>query len=198
MTVYRARLNMTLLDGQAMQPSIVWQQVGGVGTVVPVTITEDLSQFMVTIYGPFTPRFAQDTVYNSCEVFAIDETTGDETSIGEFTLTGGGQAVGQASPNQCALTVFASVEGGGRKSRKNTSGFTETDLAGNEWGAALLAQAAVFGSRWVETRLGTQTGVSWRPGIWSRTDGIFKALTGTFEVASLIGSADSRKPGVGI
>lgn len=138
-----------------------------------------------------------DTVSSPlCEVWIVDEPTGDLTPVGDNALTWVPTNANDVFPNGvaaiCALkTTETDVTG-----RKFIAGFSDTKAIDNNLSVGAVADLAEFGIDWAANYVDAND-VEFNSGVYSGTKSAFYPSSGTIVANAIVGYQRRRKPGVG-
>ena len=161
-------------------------------------ITDDLEEYINDIYNEFEDQMHNDIAGDEIKVYEYDTVHDDWDEIGTGVVnlnpTGGTNYMPHGTAfQQNFFTLDPDVQG-----RKYWGGFTEQVFSDGDWGASLLAAGVDTAANVINTHVGTATGSTFQPVVWSPTQGDAKVYSGVVASNAIVSYQRRRKPGVGI
>lgn len=101
-------------------------------------------------------------------------------------------------PRGAAALLNARTTDPDTNGKKYIGGTIEGMLENGLWSAAMLAALVGYGGEWVTAFVGPASGADYTPGIWSPTNTVFTAMSGTVIIPTMPAYQRRRKRGVGI
>lgn len=197
-TIIKIAQNYLLPDEQTAV-NVFWQEVNnnaGPGDLDDDDVLDAVANWLDQLYAEVVASLADVIVSTICEVWTVNEATGDLTPVGDAATTWDGTSVNDPLPNGvagiCTLkTTETDVTG-----RKFLAGYHDTAADDNNLIVAALARLVDFAINWA-TQYIDPNDVILDPGVYSTVLASFFGATGTIVANAIVGYQRRRKPGVG-
>lgn len=169
-----------------------------VGTGDEADITDDAVGYVDKIYANHDAQMDHEITGDEVKVYEYDAVDADWDEIGTGALTVTTASTADYLPHGVALlqtfyTLEPDVQG-----RKFWGGFGEGNQADGSWTGTVLTQIVLTAADVVTTYIGTETGSTYQPIVWSPTRGTGYAYSGVVTTNTICSYQRRRKPGVGI
>lgn len=184
--------------GDIMQNVYALQITGGGGPWDDDDVLDDLEDYADAMYANLTIHVVDEV--NGNEIFGYRWDSGDQ----DFDLFGtepwawDPSSTDSQLPRGVASFLKAPTTNPDVQGRKYLGGHAEDVLAQGVWTAGLIAALALFGGDWVTPLIGTLTGATLTPGVWSVKLSQFFPFTAEVGVVTIPAYQRRRKRGVGI
>lgn len=197
-TILRVVASLVFPDDVIMQNVFHIVLTNIVGSGDEDDVTTDLEEYAQLIYDELEGSMSDQMAGSEIKCYEYDsiDDDWDEIGTGALVIVGGGSA--DFMPHGTALlqlfyTLDPDVQG-----RKFWGGLTESSHADGDWTAGVIASAVLAAAEIVGTFVGTGTGNSYQPGVWSPTNGLMVVYSGVVATPAVVAYQRRRKPGVGI
>lgn len=169
---------------------------GNLGVGEYAAAEADISAWLTDMYDEMLGSLHDDYTIGSYVVSSVDLPTGTVTELftAAYSWTGGINL--EELPNQVSGSVYIGVTGTNRKARKSIAGVAGVHVSGNLWNAVGLDNLLDFAQQWTDGP-GFVAGAAATTVMWSRLNQIVHDADGMVAANVVVGSADTRKPGVG-
>jgi hypothetical protein len=161
-------------------------------------VVTDLVTWVETMYTELNTRISTTASSSDIKVYEYDANDEDWDEVGTDVWTDGFSNVEDMLPHGCAALLHARTTDPDTQASKYIAGFSEVSCLDSDLNAPVITDLGDFGEAWVTAFVGTETGGTFGPGVWSTADAVFKLFSGTYVVNGLISYQRRRKPGVGI
>lgn len=161
-------------------------------------VLTDIGSWLDDLFTSLDVTVDNEVLAGEFTVYQFDPADVDWDEVGSdsgaWTFAGASEMLPHGVAGQVdVLTTDPDVRG-----RKYIPGIVEGAQEESTLAAAHVANLADFAALWIADYAGTATGGTFIPGIWSPTQGTFRAMLGTAIVNTILGYQRRRKPGVGI
>jgi hypothetical protein len=161
-------------------------------------VVTDLVTWVETMYANLNSFVADAVVGSDIKVYEYDDNDLDWDEVGTDTWADGFANTDDMLPHGCAALAHARTFDPDTQAGKYVPGFSEVACLDSDLTGAAVTAMANYCDDWVTAFVGTETGGTFGPGVWSTADAVFKLFIGTYVVNSVVSYQRRRKPGVGI
>lgn len=194
------RVVATLLwsDGNVMQNVFNAVVTGGGSPWADADIVLDAVTWLDTMYDNLLTSIADTIDGSQAQVYKYDSVDDDwdEVATGPWLWTP--TNADSELPRGVAALINLKTTDPDVSGKKYVGGFTEAGLTDGLWPALILSQLLSFGQDWYDPFVGSDSGASWAPGIWSVVDTVFKLAGSTLIIPTIPAYQRRRKRGVGV
>lgn len=158
----------------------------------------DLSEYAEKLWDTLTAQMSEDVDPTEVESYIWDSVGLDWDRIGSEVFTKVFLNASDMLPHGVAGIVIGRTTDPDVNGRKYIGGMTEPSVVNSSWISSTLLAYLDFAAAYVGSFLGTATGSSYTPGVWSGKDLVFVPFRDSYIVNGIAGYQRRRKPGVGI
>lgn len=196
--ILRVVCTMVGSDSNIMQNVFNAVVTGSGGPFDDADVVSDLNDWLDDMYGNISVYLPAALDPSESIMYLYDSVDDDWDEIGSdvptFTSTG---ALAQL-PRGVATLINAKTSDPDVNGKKYIPGPTEGEWDGSTWGSPYLTALAAFALDWYTAFVGSASGATFTPSIWSPTRTNAYVLSGTFVIPTIPAYQRRRKPGVGI
>jgi len=185
-------------DGNIMQNVYAAQISGGGGPWDEDDVLDDLEDWADAMYANIVAFITTDCGGNEVFGYKWDAPNQDWDLFGAEPWTFNPTDAGSQNPRGVAAFLKAPTEDPDVQGRKYIGGTTEPSLINGIWVAGYIAALVLYGGDWITPFIGTLTGATITPGVWSVVNLAFKAFQNEASVITIPAYQRRRKRGVGI
>jgi len=161
-------------------------------------VVDDLVEWIDDIYAELVSEIATAIDGDEIKVYEYDAADDDFDEIGSGVMTLAAAGGTEMMPHGVAFmqtykTLDPDIDG-----RKYWGGFVEASHIDGDWWSGTLANGVDVANIVINTVTGGTTGNSYQPIVWSPTQKIGQAYSGTVIHNAVVAYQRRRKPGVGI
>jgi hypothetical protein len=197
-TILRIVAVMLFPDSSIMQNVFAAVLTSAGGSSDEQDVTDDMVEYMEAVYANHVNQLDQDLTASEVIVYEWDAADEDWDELGSNSWTVAFNADSILLPRGVALVVNYNTSDPDVQGRKYFGGFTEASWEQGSWDAGLLTAAAAAAVDIVTTFVGTNTGATFQPVVWSPTQQTARFYTGAVIINAVAGYQRRRKPGVGV
>lgn len=161
-------------------------------------VVDDLADWLDDIYTEIDSQMDTEITPSLVQVYVYDSVDDDWDEVGTGALSFTPASAQEMLPHGVAAVLHARTVDPDVLATKYFAGFTEPMQDASSWGSGTTAAVLLAGLQWVTEHVGSATGSSFQPGVWSVAQTAFKAFSGTIVLNGDAGYQRRRKPGVGI
>ena len=195
--ILRVVCTIAALDGNVIQNVFNAIVTGSGGPFQESDIADDLNDWMDNVFGNMSAHIAADFDPSESTSYVYDPTDNDWDEIGSASPTFTTTNVNNALPRGVAMLINAKTSDPDVNGKKYVGGLTEGGWDGLDWNAGLVTAMGLFGFDWFTPFVGSASGATMTPAIWSPTRTAAYVLSGTFVIPTMASYQRRRKPGVG-
>lgn len=196
--ILRIVMNFTW-DGGSIQQNVYNCKIGGSGGPFDAQdVCDDMADWMDNLYDNVKASMSQDLTSGLATVYVWDPVDGDWDELGSGNPAFSCSSVGDVLPYGIAAMIRANSTDPDVQGRKYLGGFTEDQQSDGSWGASPLTYFLAFGADWVAQFVGSTSGATFDPGVWSASSSTFYAFIANYIVNAIANYQRRRRPGVGI
>lgn len=198
-TVLRVVAELLWDDGEINQNVYALEITGGAGPYDDSDVVDDCLEWVQGLYDEIELYVAAELDGNSVTVYKWDVPGQDWDEVGTvaWSITAGGSAT-TGLPRGVALLCTAKSEDPDIDARKYLPGMVEGALSSETWSAPLLAAAVSYAAAWVTAIVGTTSGATFTPIVWSVANLALEYLVDHYIVSGIPAYQRRRKNNVGI
>ena len=160
-------------------------------------VVDDCADWLDDIFGTILSQLDTELTPSLVQVYIYDSVDDDWDEVGTSVMTWTPASAQEMLPHGVAAILHARTVDPDVLATKYIAGLTEPMQDASNWGSGTTANLLLAGLQWVTEHIGSATGSSFQPGVWSVAQTAFKAFTGTVSVNGDAGYQRRRKPGVG-
>lgn len=161
-------------------------------------VVDDLAEWLEDAYALLDGFIDTSVALTDIKVYVYDSIDDDWDEVGQASIGLGFSGAPDMLPHGVAYLTHAKTTDPDVQAGKFVGGFTEGGQSDGIWLAAINTVMATWGAAWVTSFIGTLTGGTFGPGVWSVAQHVFKLFNGTIVLNSIPAYQRRRKPGVGI
>lgn len=162
-----------------------------------IDAADDLIEHWTGIFSAIVSLQPPPWVWTVLEIANINNITGVETKRVERSIGAVGTGAGGQLPSFTAALWSLPVASNPRNAKMFMPGFSEIDTTDQQWDAGQIASFMVAANVWATEFVGTLTGITFTPGMWSNTNKVFHDALGVSIVESFVSHQVRRKVGRG-
>ena len=168
------------------------------GSTDDTDTVDDMVEWMEGMYANMSGNLHQDITTSEVVVYVYDPVDDDWDEVGRSPWTLTTNSGTHLLPRAAAALIAAESLDPDVTGRKYLGGLTEGGYENSAWVAAVLTNLGLFAADWVAQFVGTTTGGTFTPAVWSVPLGAVQAFNGVTFINSVAAYQRRRKPGVGI
>lgn len=168
------------------------------GSSAEVDVVADMADWLEDMYFHLLAYISDTATSTDVKVYEYDDIDDDWDEVGSDTWTAAFGNAEQMLPNGVAVIVHARTTDPDVQGTKYLGGMGEDRVHENDIAGALATVALDFLDEWITPFVGSASGATFTPVIWSPTGTVAVAMSGTGYVNAQVGYQRRRKPGVGI
>lgn len=197
-TIIKIAQNYLLPDEQTAV-NVYWAEVNnnaGPGDLADADVLVAVSNWLDLLYAEVVATMADVVISTICEVWTVNEVTGDLTPVGDEATTWDGTSVNDPLPNGVSAICSMKTSETDVTGRKFLAGYHDTAADDNNLITTALVRLVDFALYWA-TQYVDANDVVLDPGVYSTALASFFGATGTIIANAIVGYQRRRKPGVG-
>jgi len=198
-TQLRIVASMNWSDGEINQNVFNVELTGGAGPYDDFDVVDDCLEYIEGVYDNIELYMADEIDGSSITVYKFDEVNEDWDEVGSnsWSLSTGGTA-GTGLPRGVAFLLTAKSEDPDIDARKYLPAMVEGALTDENWVAALVLAALDFAADWVTAIVGSTSGATLTPVVWSVAKLAATYLVDHYLASNIPAYQRRRKNNVGI
>lgn len=161
-------------------------------------VVDDIADYLDALYLAVADEMSDQVVLNEVKCYLWDTVGLDWDEIGSAALTITPNDTGHMLPHGVAAVVTGRTVDPDVNGRKFFPGYGENSQIESTLNGAAITALLVAAAIWVTPFVGTATGSTFDPGVWSVVQVAFKKFVDHIIVNGIMGYQRRRKPGVGI
>lgn len=189
---------MSWIDGDIMQNVFNAEIASGSGPFDAADVLDDMVSWMDDVYANLTTSAVNELDGSEVRVYVYDTGEADWDEVGIDLWTWDPSNVEDELPRGIALLLNAKTTNPDVSGKKYFGGLGEAAVDDGLFGAGLVAVGASIAVDWFTDFVGSETGATFDPGVWSPTRSDFFPMSGTVIIPSIPAYQRRRKNGVGI
>ena len=158
----------------------------------------DMGEWLENLYGDIILDVISGVVAGGVKVYEYDSVDDDWDEVGAGSWTDAFENADEMLPHGVAAVCHARTTDPDVHATKYLGGYGENICAASDLVAPSIARLVTFIASWTTQFVGTDTGATFTPGVWSPTNVNFFAFNGEGVANAQVGYQRRRKPGVGI
>lgn len=196
--IIRVVATMLWTDGNVMQNVFNAVVTGAGAPWDDADIVKDGLDWVETMYANITSLVSDEVDGSQVVGYVYDSVDDDWDELASDNWVWDPTGAGEQLPRGVALLVNMRSTDPDVNGKKYIGGFGEGSSDQGLWIAGTVAAAILWAEDWNTSFIGSETGASWQPGIWSPTDTVFKAMSDTIIIPLIPAYQRRRKRGIGI
>ena len=160
-------------------------------------VADDAVEWVDDILDEMSSATSDDVTPDICKVYFYDAVNDDWDELGSDLLTFTPTATGDPLPHGTAALIHAETTDPDVRASKYFTLFSEDHHTALRWTSGVLTQLANAGVQWSTDHVGSTTGATFNPGVWSIRLGAFLLLNQDIIINAIAAYQRRRKPGVG-
>lgn len=197
-TILRAVVSMLWTDGNIMQNVYNAVVTGGGAPWDPADIVQDAVSWAEDLYFNITGASSNAMDGSQVQVYEYDSIDDDWDEVGTSAFVWNPTATSDQLPRGVAALINLKTSDPDVSGKKYIGGLIEDDSNQGLWNAAVLADILSLAVDWYASFVGTDSGATWTPGVWSPTHTVFKTALPSVVIPAIPAYQRRRKRGVGI
>lgn len=203
---------MTVTDGEILRivASMLWTDgnvnqnvfnavvTGGSPPYADTDITDDAEDWLDAMYAHLTSTLSNSIDGNSVTVYKYDAIDDDWDEVSSQSWVWNPTSVGEQLPRGVAGLVNLWTTDPDVQGKKYIGAFTESNILDGLFNAAAITALLNFAGEWLAPFVGSASGATFSPGIWSVAGTVFKAALDHYSVSTIPSYQRRRKRNVGI
>ena len=188
---------MAYTDGNIIQNVFNAVVTGSGGPFDEDDVVDDLVDWLDDMYSNLSVHIAAAIDPTAGHVYVYDSVDDDWDEIGAKLPTFTTTNVAELLPRGVALLVNARTTDPDVNGKKYLGGLVETGWDSTFWDSGVITSVIAFTVDWYTAFVGSASGATFTPAIWSPTRTAAYPLSGTFIIPTMASYQRRRKPGVG-
>lgn len=197
-TILKMVVTLLWTDGNIMQNVFNAVVTGGGSPWDNADIVEDAVSWAEDLYFNLTAAVAATLDGSQVQVYEYDAIDDDWDEVGSQVFVWNPTNSQDELPRGVAALINLKTTDPDTSGKKYIGGYTQDQNVDGLWTVANLAMTASFAVDWYAGFVGTDSGATWSPGIWSPTDTVFKLAIASVVIPSIPAYQRRRKRGVGV
>lgn len=197
-TIIRVVQNLLWDDGNIMQNVFNCVIGGSGGPFDEQDVADDMAEWMDAIYTNLSANMAADVSAGEVKCYEYDSVDDDWDEFGTGVATFAPTSAADFLPQGIAALVKVTTTDPDIQGRKYFGGFGENVITDGQWIPTLVTLLAAAAVDWQTIFVGTTTGATMIPGVWSTVKGALQPMAAAFVVNTIANYQRRRRPGVGI
>lgn len=197
-TILRVVASMLLPDSVIAQNIFYTVVTDLVTSDDELDVVLDIGDWLADMYTQLASTVVDDVTASDYKVYEYDPIDDDWDEVGSDTWDDAFINSQDMVPHGVAGVCHAKSLDPDVQATKFLPGFGELGLTASDLSAGTISDMADFCDSWVTEFIGTATGGTFGPGVWSTPQEVFKLFSGVFVINGVAGYQRRRKPGVGI
>lgn len=196
--VLRVVASLLWLDGNVNQNVFNCVVTGGSPPFDDDDVIDDMEDWLDDMYANITANISDNLDGNEIIVYKYDSVDDDWDEVGSQSFSWNPSATQEELPRGVAGLVRLWTTDPDVQGKKYIGGLTEAAIIDGLIQAGTLTAMLGFGSDWQTPFVGTASGATFTPGIWSVANTVFKSAVIHFAASAICAYQRRRKRGVGI
>lgn len=196
--ILRVVQQFTWDDGNIMQNVFNCSIDGGSPPYVDQEVADDMAEWMEEIYDGLVAAMSDHLTAGEATTYVWDSVGQDWDEVGSSIPSLTPVAGGEYLAHGVAAMIRATTTDPDVQGRKFFGGFTEDVAVDGGWTASALTLLAAAAIDWIAISVGTSTGGTITPGVWSVVGLQLHNFVGQSIVNAIANYQRRRRPGVGI
>lgn len=197
-TILRMVVTILWTDGNIMQNIFNAVVTGGGAPWDPADIVEDAISWAEDMYYNLTALTSNECDGSQVQVYEYDAIDDDWDEVGSGAFFWNPAYGEHELPRGVAALINLKTTDPDVSGKKYVGGLTEGSSDAGLWGTTTIAALASFAVDWYADFVGTDSGATWTPGIWSVVDTVFRAAISHVVIPLIPAYQRRRKRGVGV
>lgn len=161
-------------------------------------VVDDIVDYLDTIYNAIKNQISDTVTLGEVKVYMWDTVGLDWDEIGSNSMTITMLDTGHMLPHGVAPVVTGRTVDPDVNGRKFFPGYGENSTTASTLNGTALTALLIAAALWITPFVGSASGSTFDPGVWSTVQVVFKKFVDHIIVNAIIGYQRRRKPGVGI
>lgn len=196
--ILRVVAQMLWTDGNINQNVYNCIVSGGAGPYVDQDVADDMEDWLDNLYANLTTSISDEVDGNSVTVYKYDGIGDDWDEVASQAWIWNPSNVSDELPRANAALVRLWTTDPDVQGKKYLGGLTEGDIIEGLVAASTLSQMLLFAADWFTPFVGSATGATFTPGIWSVVSKAFLAAVDHIAVNGIVAYQRRRKRNIGI
>lgn len=196
--ILRVVASMLWTDGEVNQNVFNCKISGGTPPYSDSDVVDDCEDWLDNMYANLTTSCSDELDGNETIVYKYDSVDDDWDEVASQTFTWNPSATPDQLPRGVALLIRLWTEDPDVQGKKYMPGLTETNVTDGLFSGAIIANALAFAADWYLPFVGSATGATFTPGVWSVLNTLFVAAVDHVAMSAIPAYQRRRKNNVGI
>lgn len=197
-SILRIVASMLWDDGNVNQNVYNAKVSGGSPPYDDSDILDDAEDWLDNMYANFTSGLSDELNGNTVIVYKWDAVGGDWDEVGSQSWTWTPTNTGEQLPRGNAALVRLWTEDPDVQGKKYIPGYTEGNITDGLLNAGVVTDLLAFAVDWLTSFVGSASGATFTPGVWSIAQTAFKAALDHYAASTIMAYQRRRKRNVGI
>jgi hypothetical protein len=197
-TVLRVVASLLWTDGNVNQNVFNAVVTGGSPPYDDQDIVDDAEAWLDNMWDNIAPNLSDEIDGNSVIVYKYDSVHDDWDEVGSQSWTMDGQASAEQLPRGVAGLTRAWTTDPDVQGKKYISGLTENSVTDGLFDSGVITALLAFAADWILPFVGSASGATFTPGVWSVVQTVFKAAIDHIATSTIPAYQRRRKRNVGI
>lgn len=197
-TVLKMVVSLLWTDGNIIQNVFNAVVTGGGSPWDNADIVLDAISWAEDLYFNLTGGTSDELDGSQVQVYEYDSVDDDWDEVGSGAFVWDPAGTAEQLPRGVAGLINLKTTDPDVSGKKYIGGMLESNNVDGLWSAAILADFLSFAVDWYASFVGTDSGATWSPGIWSVKDTVFKLALPSVVIPTVPAYQRRRKRGVGI
>lgn len=185
-------------DGNVMQNVFNAVVTGGGGPWDDEDIVDDAAAWVTAMFNNLTTYVSDEVDGSQVIAYKYDAIDDDWDEVASENWVWDPTQVAEQLPRAAGPLLNLRTTDPDVNGKKYLGGWTENSLTDGLWSAGALTGLILFGSDWLTAFVGSISGATWTPGVWSPTGTVFKAASDVIIIPTMPAYQRRRKRGIGI
>jgi hypothetical protein len=191
-------VSLAWTDGAIMQ-NVYNAVVTGAGSPFDdEDIVDDAGDWATAMYDNLDANISDNLEGSQVQVYVYDAIDDDWDEVGSQSWTFAGVGVADQLPRANAALVIMKTTDPDVSGKKYIPGATTGAVDNGQLSVGFVANLVSYAVDWLSDFVGTTSGATWTPGVWSVVDTVFKAAASTAIINTIVAYQRRRKRGIGI
>lgn len=196
--ILRVVASMLWTDGNVAQNVYNCVVSGGTPPFDDQDITDDMQDWLDNMYANITARVSDELDGNEVIVYKYDAIDDDWDEVSSQAWTWDPTSVSDEMARGVAGLIRLWTTDPDVQGKKYIPGFTEDTLVAGLYSGATITAMLALGLDWLTPFVGTASGATFTPGIWSVAGTVFKLAVDHYATSTIPAYQRRRKRNVGI
>lgn len=161
-------------------------------------VLDDMEEWIEDLYTQIISKISDEITMDDLKVYVYDSSEDDFDEVGDRALSVNFNQTADFLPLGVAVLQRANTVNPDVQGRKYWGGLCEVHNTAGRLEASAVADFILAGSAWIAPFVGTETGSTFTPGVYSLTKSAFYAFGEDLLTNLVLSYQRRRKPGVGI